>query len=250
MTISSSMISSTEETLREAPNVASTAYMKFNGEVMSAKSYENAQLLPSELRSERERRVARAQEAAGQEQNRLRAAAESAAALIRSVVEQERPRISDYARAQSGWQAATMYLDQGHSLAHILSRADESMTLAVEEYGVHWLQAQRDPAKLVDVRSDQTGDPVAAAVEQLHAMAALRLAELSADPALAAALRLSVQIDVYLVAAVAWWEGLSAIAANRTFNQLTAAVTARLVGNRAESQLKGLSPAETARQSA
>lgn len=244
MTIHAGSITHKREFFEGLPQRASEAARRLGAELLDARRYENPDLSASALAAESGRRVQSTQNAASAEVTTQRAEATDALGYLDRVLDAERPRITDYARAQASWQQAKMYLDNGHTLRHVLANADQALTLAVEEFGPHYLRAQRDPSKLWELRFDTAGHTNAtdAAVAELRSAVLRRLADLATDPALADLIRTRLAADPSVSGASGWWKALDAVAAGRAFDGLHAAAVSRVAEQHRAAQLMDATP--------
>ncbi|KAA9135739.1 hypothetical protein [Microbacterium caowuchunii] len=229
MTVYTGSIATHRATLANATECASTTARRLGAEQRSAHEHNDPNLSAGGNDAEAQRRKGAVQRMAATEATSQRTAAVEARDYLTRTLDENRPQITDYARAQAGWAQARMYLDNGHTLWHILANADEALTLAVEQFGPHYLRSQRDPSKLWGLRftPDATRDPIEASVRELQAAVMERLAAVVTDPALADLIRATLEAEVAFAAADPWWRQLDAIASGRTFDGLRAATEAR-----------------------
>ncbi|MGM1016777.1 MAG: hypothetical protein ACQEW8_04485 [Actinomycetota bacterium] len=234
MTIHTGSIEQKRVALAALPGVAAAAARRLDAERRSALEYEDPNLSAAGNAAEARARSEAVQSLAAITVAEQRRQADDAALYLEQTLSRERPQITDYARAQASWGQARMYLDKGHTLLHVLRNADQALTLAVEEFGPHWLRSQRDPSKVWELRymHDATIDPTEAATIELQAAVMERLAATAADPALAGLIRASAETAPMIAATAPWWKALDAIAAGRTFSGLRAAAEARIADQR------------------
>lgn len=186
MTIHTASVAHKRAILAAAPDEASAAARRLGAEQRDAATFHDANLSAEGNQREALRRQAAVRDASAAEVQELRTRATDARDYLTRTLDQERPQISDYARAQASWSQATMNLGNGHTLQHVLANADEPLTLAVEEFGPHHLRAQRDPSKVWELRfATPDGDATDAAIRELRTAALERLAAVTADAALA-----------------------------------------------------------------
>lgn len=240
MTIHTGSIAQKRSLFAALPSDASAAARRLGAEQRSAHEHTDPNLSPAGLAAEVRRRAEAVQQQAATVAAEQRALAADARAYLDRVLEQERPRITDYNRAQAGWTQALMYLDNGHTLRHVLANADLPLTLAVEEFGPHWLRSQRDPATVWELRyNGGAPDPINARAGELQNAVLERLATVAEDPDLGDLIRASLEADASHAAAKPWWQQLDAIAAGRTFDGLRAAAEARLADHIKATPLTG-----------
>lgn len=242
MTIYTGSIAQKRITLEAAADEASAAFRRLDAERHTARTHTDPHLSPTGLANEVQKRVAAIEAAAAATVTRLREAATDARDYLARVLDAERPRIADYARAQASWAQALMYLDNGHTLRHVLRNANEALTLAVEEFGPHWLRSQADPAKVWELRFTADVDPVEARVHELQTAVMERLADVTSNPPLADVIRGNLEAVHAIAAAEPWWRGLDAVAAGRTYNGLHAAAERRMADQFKVSQLSEAAP--------
>jgi hypothetical protein len=239
MTIHTGSIAQKREFFGGLIQRAAEAAKRLRADLISAREYTNPDMSDAATTAERGRREERARLSAEDEAATQRREAADALGYLDRVLDTERPRITDYARAQASWQQAKMYLDNGHTLHHVLSNADLALALAVEEFGPHHLRSLRDPSKVWQTRFDIAphANATEAAVAELQAAVLRRFAAVTTDPALADLITVRLSADPAMVGAAAWWDGLDAVAAGRAFNGLNAAVQARLAEQQLAAQL-------------
>lgn len=243
MTIHTGSIAQKRILFTALPSDASAAARRLGAEQRSAHDHTDPDLSPAGLAAEAQRRAEAVQQQAASTATEQRSLAADARAYLDRTLEQERPRITDYSRAQAGWTQALMYLNNGHTLRHVVLNADVPLVLAVEEFGPHWLRSQRDPAKVWELRyRGGVTDPIEARAQELQTAVLERLAHVAEDPALGDLIRAVLEADAALAAAQPWWQQLDAIAAGRTFDGLRAATEARLADQLKAGQLSEAAP--------